>query len=422
MKKMIILVALLLTVLVQAQSYDAYFTKEALRLDFYLYGTKSTTYASLKGMKKEPLFGGSHTHLIHPNQGEYRVQVLEIGSGKVLFSKGMVTLMEEWQGMETDATKTEFFEIPCQTPFPKGPVEVTFERRTKEGNFQKIFTTKVDPTDYRIVKEAPVKYPIKPILQNGSPQKKVDIAVIPEGYTQEQMDKFVADVKRLFDYLFATPPYNKHKKDFNIQAILAPSQESGTDMEGSPTTYKNTLLDSHFYSFGMDRYLTCPSFFKVADVAAALPYDQLFVVVNTEEYGGGAFYNLLNLNVSDNSLAEKTFVHEFGHGFVGLADEYSYEEGMGSRYNLKIEPWEPNITSLVDFGTKWKDMVDKRTPIPTPRTAKYLQKVGAFEGGGYLSKGMYSPMQDCRMNSIDSNDFCPVCTRAIERMIHFYTE
>ena len=95
---------------------------------------------------------------------------------------------------------------------------------------------------------------------------------------------------------------------------------------------------------------------------------------------------------------------------------------MGSRYNLKIEPWEPNITSLVDFGTKWKDMVDKRTPIPTPRTTKYLQKVGAFEGGGYLSKGMYSPMQDCRMNSIDSNDFCPVCTRAIERMIRFYTE
>ena len=336
MKKMIILVALLLTVLVQAQSYDAYFTKEALRLDFYLYGTKSTTYASLKGMKKEPLFGGSHTHLIHPNQGEFRVQVLEIGSGKVLFSKGMVTLMEEWQGMETDATKTEFFEIPCQTPFPKGPVEVTFERRTKEGNFQKIFTTKVVPTDYRIVKEAPVKYPIKPILQNGSPQKKVDIAVIPEGYTQEQMDKFVADVKRLFDYLFATPPYNKHKKDFNIQAILAPSQESGTDMEGSPTTYKNTLLDSHFYSFGMDRYLTCPSLFKAADVAAAVPYDQLFVVVNTKEYGGGAFYNVINLNVSDNKYAEKTFVHEFGHGFVGLADEYYYEgeEGMADRYNI----------------------------------------------------------------------------------------
>ena len=424
MKKMIILVALLLTVLVQAQSYDAYFTKEALRLDFYLYGTKSTTYASLKGMKKEPLFGGSHTHLIHPNQGEYRVQVLEIGSGKVLFSKGMVTLMEEWQGMETDATKTEFFEIPCQTPFPKGPVEVTFERRTKEGNFQKIFTTKVDPTDYRIVKEVPVKYPIKPILQNGSPQKKVDIAVIPEGYTQEQMDKFVADVKRLFDYLFATPPYNKHKKDFNIQAILAPSQESGTDMEGSPTTYKNTLLDSHFYSFGMDRYLTCPSLFKAADVAAAVPYDQLFVVVNTKEYGGGAFYNVINLNVSDNKYAEKTFVHEFGHGFVGLADEYYYEgeEGMADRYNLKLEPWEANITTLVNFQSKWKDLVEKQTPIPTPRTEQYKNKVGAFEGGGYLFKGMYSPMEDCRMKSIQSNEFCPVCSRAIERMIQFYTE
>ncbi|WP_455004519.1 M64 family metallopeptidase [Capnocytophaga gingivalis] len=424
MKKMIILVALLLTVLVQAQSYDAYFTKEALRLDFYLYGTKNTTHVSLKGMKKEPLFAGSHTHLIHPNQGEYRVQVLEIGSGKVLFSKGMVTLMEEWQGMEADATKTEFFEIPCQTPFPKGVVEVTFEIRTKEGNFQKIFTTKVDPSDYRIVKEAPVKYPIKSILQNGSPQKKVDIAVIPEGYTQEQMEKFIADVKRLFNYLFATPPYNKHKKDFNIQAILAPSQESGTDMEGSSTTYKNTLLDSHFYSFGMDRYLTCPSLFKAADVAAAVPYDQLFVVVNTKEYGGGAFYNVINLNVSDNKYAEKTFVHEFGHGFVGLADEYysEGEEGMADRYNLKIEPWEANITTLVNFQSKWKDLVEKQTPIPTPRTEQYKNKVGAFEGGGYLFKGMYSPMEDCRMKSIQSNEFCPVCSRAIERMIQFYTE
>ena len=424
MKKMIILVALLLTVLVQAQSYDAYFTKEALRLDFYLYGTKSTTYASLKGMKKEPLFGGSHTHLIHPNQGEYRVQVLEIGSGKVLFSKGMVTLMEEWQGMETDATKTEFFEIPCQTPFPKGPVEETFERTTKEGKIQKNYTTKVDTTDKIKHKEHPVKYPIKPILQNGSPQKMVDIAVIPEGYTQEQMDKFVADVKRLFDYLFATPPYNKHKKDFNIQAILAPSQESGTDMEGSPTTYKNTLLDSHFYSFGMDRYLTCPSLFKAADVAAAVPYDQLFVVVNTKEYGGGAFYNVINLNVSDNKYAEKTFVHEFGHGFVGLADEYYYEgeEGMADRYNLKVEPWEANITTLVNFQSKWKDLVEKQTPIPTPRTEQYKNKVGAFEGGGYIFKGMYSPMEDCRMKSIQSNEFCPVCSRAIERMIQFYTE
>ena len=269
-----------------------------------------------------------------------------------------------------------------------------------------------------------MKYPIRPILQNGSPQKKVDIAVIPEGYTQEQMDKFVADVKRLFDYLFATPPYNKHKKDFNIQAILAPSQESGTDMEGSPTTYKNTLLDSHFYSFGMDRYLTCPSLFKAADVAAAVPYDQLFVVVNTKEYGGGAFYNVINLNVSDNKYAEKTFVHEFGHGFVGLADEYysEGEEGMADRYNLKVEPWEANITTLVNFQSKWKDLVEKQTPIPTPRTEQYKNKVGAFEGGGYLFKGMYSPMEDCRMKSIQSNEFCPVCSRAIERMIQFYTE
>jgi len=341
----------------------------------------------------------------------------------------MVTLMEEWQGMETDATKTEFFEIPCQIPFPKEPVEVTFERRTKEGNFQKIFTTKVVPTDYRIVKEAPVKYPIKPILQNGSPQKKVDIAVIPEGYTQEQMDKFVADVKRLFDYLFATPPYNKHKKDFNIQAILAPSQESGTDMEGSPTTYKNTLLDSHFYSFGMDRYLTCPSLFKAADVAAAVPYDQLFVVVNTKEYGGGAFYNVINLNVSDNKYAEKTFVHEFGHSFAGLGDEYAYEKEQINMYPTDVEPWEPNLTTLVDFHGKWENLINKKTPIPTPQpadldkpNARYDKwKVGVYEPAGYSQHGVYRAYPDCRMRTNMHPEFCPACNLGLTKLIKFYT-
>ena len=422
MKKIITLVALLFVGVSQAQSYDTYFTKEALRLDFYLYGTKNTINATLKGLKQEPLFGGSHTHLIHPNQGEYRVQVKEKDSHKVLYSKGMVTLFEEWQSMETDDKKVEFFEIPCQVPFPKQVVEVTFDRRLRNGSFQTIFQTKIDPTDYRIIKDTPPQYPIKTILENGSYEKKLDIAVLPEGYTQAEMDKFLSDAKRLFDYLFSIAPYDKYKKNFNIYAILSPSQESGTDMEGSPTNYKNTLFDSHFYSFGLDRYLTCPSLFKVADVASGVPYDQLIVIVNTKEYGGGAFYNLINLNVSDNKYAEKTFVHEFGHGLVGLADEYYYEEGMGSRYNLKIEPWEANITTLVNFQSKWKDLVDKKTPIPTPRTEKYKDKVGAFEGGGYLSKGMYSPMQDCRMKSIQSNEFCPVCTRAIERTMRFYAE
>ena len=421
MRKFLFLISLLVLQGAMAQGYEAYFTQAALRLDFYLYGTKHTTQVALKAMRQEPFFGGSYTNLIHPNYGEYRIQVLEPASAKVLYSKGFITLLEEWQSLETDETKTEFFEVPLQVPYPKALVKVNFDRRQTDGNFKTIFSTSIDPTDYRIVKEAPLQFPIKRILDNGAAEKKVDIAVLPEGYTLEQMDKFVADTQRLFDYLFSIAPYNKHRTDFNIYAILTPSQQSGTDLAGV-LEYKNTLFDSHFYSFGMERYLTCPSFFKVADVAAAVPYDQLFVVVNTQEYGGGAFYNLLNLNVSDNTLAEKTFVHEFGHGFVGLADEYYYEEGMGSRYNLNIEPWEPNITSLADFGAKWKDMVEKNTPIPTPRTVKYQHKVGAFEGGGYRSKGMYSPMQDCRMNSIDSDDFCPVCARAIERMIHFYTE
>ena len=155
-----------------------------------------------------------------------------------------------------------------------------------------------------------------------------------------------------------------------------------------------------------------------------MTYDQLYVLVNTPIYGGGGFYNNLNLCTADNELSDKVYIHEFGHGFVALADEYYYEwdTTFQDTYNHSLEPWEENITTLVDFGSKWKDMVAKKTPIPTPRTDKYKNVVGAFEGGGYVSKGVYSPMQDCRMKSNEPKGFCPVCERAIRKVVKSYTD
>ena len=104
-----------------------------------------------------------------------------------------------------------------------------------------------------------------------------------------------------------------------------------------------------------------------------------------------------------------------------LADEYS---GSGSAsedfYETDKEPWEPNITTLVSFDKKWKDMLLPGTPVPTPDTDEWKGKVGVFEGAGYMENGVYRPYIDCSMNVVRFNNFCPVCKRSISRMIEFY--
>ena len=129
----------------------------------------------------------------------------------------------------------------------------------------------------------------------------------------------------------------------------------------------------------------------VHDMAADVPYDYLIILVNSSRYGGGGFYNFINVCTADHKLSSNVFVHEFGHGFGGLADEYyTSEVAFEDYYNLKVEPWEPNLTTLVDFDSKWRDLVDPSTPVPTPREGKYNSIVGVYEGGGYTSRGIFT--------------------------------
>ena len=165
--------------------------------------------------------------------------------------------------------------------------------------------------------------------------------------------------------------------------------------------------------------LRYPSFY---DIAANVPYDVIFILVNSSLYGGGGFYNHYSEVTVDNTWSKIVSVHEFGHAFAGLADEYTGDVSYSDTYNLNVEPWEPNITTNVDFNSKWKNMVSEGTPLPTPRTEKYKNSVGMFEGGGYVTKGIYSPFEDCRMKSNEAPGFCPVCHNAIRRMILLYCE
>ncbi|AVM49233.1 M64 family metallopeptidase [Capnocytophaga sp. oral taxon 878] len=393
----------------------------SLRIDFNLLTDAQHTEVLFQQLKKEPYWGGSHTNLISPNLGTLRLQLFD--GNQLVYSKGFNSLSNEWAAIKEAKTEKRLFYHAMQVPFPLKPLTVHIDLRDHNGQFQTIAKQIINPNDYFIKEETPVSYPVKKLLHNGDAAKKVDLAILSEGYTSSQMDKFYADAQRMTDYMFTIPPFSQLKNDFNIYAIAVPSQESGTDVPGK-NIYKNTAFHSSFYTFDQERYLTTNSLKEIADAAALVPYDQLYILVNTSTYGGGGFYNHLNLGTADHELSEKVYIHEFGHGFVGLADEYYYEwdPTFQDMYNLKIEPWEENITTLVDFGSKWKDMVKKKTPIPTPRIPKYLNEVGAFEGGGYLTKGMYSPVQDCRMKSNEPKGFCPVCERAIRRVVKFYTE
>lgn len=411
----------LMLVLGQLLSGQYFNHDKSLRIDFQLTGDKTNTQVFLTQMKEEPHYGGPATKHIMPMYGEFLFQLIEPNTGEILFSKGFNSLYGEWLQSREENEKKLFYHA-IQVPFPLKKMKLSMSQRQKNGQFVSIFSKIISPDDYFIKKEKVTPYPIKNILYNGDPHHKVDIVVVAEGYTKEEKEKFYADVQRMADYMFSIPPYNQHKKDFNIYAVASTSLESGTDIPGE-NTYKNTVFNSSFFTFNIERYLTSNSVGVIADVASLVPYDQIYVLVNTKKYGGAGFYNHLNLASADNALSGEVFIHEFGHAFVGLADEYyTSQVAFDKFYNLETEPWEPNITTLVDFNTKWKSMLDKNTPIPTPRTKEYKNTLGVFEGGGYVEKGIYSPVQDCRMKTNDAPGFCPVCSKAIKNTIEFYTK
>lgn len=410
------------SIMLSAQEFDTYFEEGALRIDFLLIGTHNQTSVSIVKLKKESYFGGSKTNLIYPEYGTFRAKIKDAKSNRIVFAKGFSPIFDEWQTTVEAKEKIRAFENIIRIPFPKSSVIFELQKRNSKGAFTTIFTEVIDPTHYAIIRETPVNYQVTELYKHNLPNKAIDLAIVAEGYTNEQMVSFVADAKRLVDYMFSKPPFDKYKNKFNVYAIQSLSQEAGTDISGEGI-YRNTILNSHFYTFDSPRYLTTPSLFTLADITALVPCDQAYVLVNTQYYGGGGFYNAMSLVAAQGPSSEKVFVHEFGHAFAGLADEY-YEDSAGMEIspNFDIEPWQQNVTTLINFSSKWKDLVSKKTPIPTPRTPKYQKVVGAFEGGNYQLKGIYSPVQNCLMKTLSTEHFCPVCQRTIEQIIKFHCQ
>ncbi|MFN8255303.1 MAG: M64 family metallopeptidase [Bacteroidales bacterium] len=421
MNKFIVFLFLLSTTYIHAQvNFDTYFLPKTLRLDYTTGGNSDTTKIYFEQLKEEPFWGGSRKNLVDIfNYGDYRLLVYDSTGTVLIYSRCFCTLFREWLDTPEAKEISRTYYGSVVMPFPKNKIIVKLQNRDLKQVFHTVYELKVDPKDYNIVKDQANQYKTEKIMNSGDPAVKLDIVVIPEGYTAEEMDKFRNDAKRFMGYFFKVSPYKENMQSFNFWAVIAPSAESGTDVPGE-NIWKNTILNSHFYTFGWDRYLTSRDVRQIRDLAGLVPYDQIFILVNTKRYGGGGFYNYYNLCASDNKYSEEVFTHEFGHAFAALGDEY---DGNAYRdYDMTAELWEPNLTNLVNFESKWKSMLDEKTPVPTPLSPQYIGKLGVFEGGGYREKGIYRPVFDCKMRSNSTKEYCPVCRDAVLKMLKFYCE
>jgi len=340
-------------------------------------------------------------------EGNGQITMTDASTGDTLFRNSFSTLFQEWQNTEEATQVDRSFENVYLLPMPtaKAVVEVKLT-----DNYNKVVASlrhTVDPEDIlirKIGKNPPVwKY----LHQGGSPEKCIDVVIVPEGYTADEMELFYKDAAIAVNSLLSHEPFKTMQDRFNILVVELASKDGEVSVpkEG---LWTETALSSSFSTFYSDRYLTTLRLRQLHDKLAGIPYEHIIILANTDVYGGGGIFNSYTLTTAHHAQFAPVVVHEFGHSFGGLADEYFYDDQYEQYYNSETEPWEPNITTKVDFDSKWKDMMP--------------DKAGLYEGGGYMSKGVWRGSFDCRMKTNKYPEFCPVCQRSLERIIRFYTE
>jgi hypothetical protein len=444
------------------------FEDKTMRLDYFHSGNSDQEHFAVDRIVSDGIWAGSKTRLIDDlNLGLYQFEIFAKENNVLLFSDGFASVFGEWQ--TTGEAKKEWgaFHESIRFPWPKKTVKVVLKKRDSQNQFVEIWNTEIDPGSRRVTSADIIHTNnIFTIMENGPADKKVDIVVLGDGYTKEEMGKFRGDAQRLINAMFNVEPYKSRKSDFNVRAVETPGSVSGVTRPHFGV-FKRTPLSVHYSSFDSERYALTYDNRTVRDIASAVPYEAMVILINERIYGGGGIYGLYASLAADNAFSDYLLIHEFGHHFAGLADEYytsdvSYE--LDSQ--VTVEPWEPNVTALLDKDNfKWKDLVKPGTPIPTPwdkekfetfslaiqkerqhlrdiratedvmealfqkekekeiemfSKMKYAGVAGAFEGAAYLPKGMYRSAINCIMFTRDIT-FCPVCQRSISRVIDRYT-
>lgn len=417
----ILLVALCMSS--HAQEFKAFFEEKSLRMDYLFTGDATTQEISLDKLSSwEGWAGRKHRLGELPLKGNGQVEVSDEATGQVIYRTSFSSLFSEWLSTDEAQTTRRSFESTFLVPYPKQPVKVKVSLLNARHEVISAMTHRVDPKDILIHAMGQRITPHKYLLKSGTPDRCVDIAICAEGYTADEMELFYKDAQVACDALFDHEPFKSMKNRFNVVAVASPSLDSGVSVPRLGV-WKQTAFGSHFSTFYSDRYLTTLQVKSIHDALAGIDYEHIIILANTDEYGGGGIYNSYTLTTAHHPMFRPVVVHEFGHSFGGLADEYFYDNDvMTDTYPLDIEPWEQNITTQVNFDSKWKDMLPKGTPNPTPVAQKEQYPVGVFEGGGYSAKGIYRPAYNCRMRTNENPEFCPVCQRALSRLIEFYTE
>ncbi len=407
--------------------FEDYFEDKALRVELYNVGHAKESSIVLRDLYEEPTWAENPNSLITPFEyGNFAIKLFDEASGQLIFSKGFDSMFSEYITTDPGLNGVaRVFETTTRCPMPKAKTKLQIERRNREHTLEPVMTLAIDPSDYRIRREASAGKDVTFDVRNNGPAKDhVDIVFLAEGYTADQQEKFRGDVKRLSDFLLSVEPYSTSRNKFNIRGVFRASAEAGTD-QPRQMSFKSTVLNSTYNIFDLDRYLLVEDNHAIHRMAAQVPHDVVVVVVNISRYGGGGMVLDYCTTTADNERSEMVFVHEFGHTFGFLADEYIGNVAYNDMYPAGIEPLEPNITRETDRDKiKWKDLLSPNVPLPTPtKIDNRSSVVGAFEGGGYMKEGIFRPQYECWMGSLNPNArLCKVCQAATQRMIDYYTK
>ena len=401
MKSFFILALLALSAALHAQD-------RTLRVDYIFTGTANSSEISLDEMSCfDGWAGRRHNMDSVALRGNGQIRLTDTATGKVLYRQSFSTLFQEWQATEEATRVRKSFENVFLLPMPADKAEVKVEIYDFYGNVSASLKHIVDPSDILVRRSATVTAPHRYLMQNGTPEECIDVAILAEGYTEAEAEQFYLDARTAMEAILGHQPFDRYQDSFNFVAVALQSQDSGVSVPGEGE-WKNTALKAHFNTFYMDRYLTTLRLKNLHDKLYGIPYEHIIILANTDTYGGGGIYNSYTLTTAGHKAFRPVVVHEFGHSFAGLADEYFYDDMYVEYYYPEAEPWEQNITTKKDFGSKWQDMLE-------------AGEAELLEGAGYQSKGVWRGADDCRMHTNTADAFCPVCQRAIIRLIEFYS-
>lgn len=408
--KTIIFLVICMWTTAQAQSFDQYFTDRTLRLDYIFEGNVNEQHIAINQLNVSNRWYGKRQRLAElPIQGNGQTTVRDHKSHLAIYRNSFSTLFQEWLTYPEAQGAAQAFENIFLIPMPKDTVDITIELRDNRQKISASYTHMIVPSDIMIrhIGTKPIEYTT--LQQASDTTKCIHIAFVAEGYTKDEMSTYINDAHIATEAIFTHEPFKSMRNKFNVVAVKSASLESGTSSPASGV-WKNTVLGSHFDTFYSSRYLTTLNLKNLHNILAGIPYEHIIILVNTNQYGGGGIFNSYNLAMSHHLKFRPVVVHEFGHSFAGLADEYAYEFEQIPMYPHDVEPWEQNITTKVDFHDKWENLIGKD------------HNAGFYEGAGYCLKNVFRAYPDCRMRTNENPEFCAACRQAITKLINFYTE